>query len=171
MPIFCKIISRLYKPHCSHIHILSEKQIFSQKQGTLMSFCFNFFMKIPCCDFHIWFKQCQFYQNLTIFWAKKVNKIPFSPIFYKKVSAVMPIFCQKNVHSLKKPTLSCPYFVKKMSILSKTPCTYVIFWKFSWKTPCCYPKIWSKNINYVKTTLYHGPKKSIGYTFFPIFKK
>ena len=44
MPIFCKIISSLYKPHYSHVHILSKKQIFSQKHCTLMPFSFNFFM-------------------------------------------------------------------------------------------------------------------------------
>ena len=53
--------------------------------------------------------------------------------FSRKLTALMPIFCQKNVHSLKNtvlpchffqifmknPFLSCPFLVKKMSILSK----------------------------------------------------
>ena len=40
----------------------------------------------------------------------------------------MPIFCQKTSILLKKH-LFCPYFVKKMFILSKTLCSHVIFFK------------------------------------------
>ena len=65
--------------------------------------------------------------------------------------------------------LSCPYFVKKKSILSKTQCSHVIFFNFLWKIPYCHAHIWSKNVNSVKTTLYYGPTKSIGCPFFPIF--
>ena len=94
---------------------------------------------------------------------------PFFPIFHEKIPALMTIFCQKNVHSLKNKLLSCLYFVKK-SILSKTLRSHVIFFSnFSWKTPAVMPIFGQKNVNSVKTTLYYGSKKSIGCPFFPIF--
>ena len=33
--------------------------------------------------------------------------------YHEKMTALMPILCQKNFNSLKKTLLSCPYFVKK----------------------------------------------------------
>ena len=46
-------------------------------------------------------KKRQFCQNYTILWAKKINRMLFFPIFHEKTILLMPIFCQKNVHSLK----------------------------------------------------------------------
>ena len=40
-----------------------------------------------------------------ILWAKKVKSMPFFPIFHEKIYSLMPIFCQQNVHSLKKTML------------------------------------------------------------------
>ena len=37
----------------------------------------------------------------------------------------MPIFSQKNVHPLNNTMLSCPYYIKKTSILEKTLCSHV----------------------------------------------
>ena len=63
----------------------------------------------------------------------------------------MPLFCRKNVHSLK------------------TLCSHFIFWIFVLKTPCCYAHILSKKVNSVKTKRYYGPKKLIRCPFFPSF--
>ena len=43
-------------------------------------------------------------------WAKKVNRIPFFPIFHENITALMPIFCQQNVHSLKTDPALMPIF-------------------------------------------------------------
>ena len=55
----------------------------------------------------------------------------FFPIFHEKITTLMSIFCQKNVPSLKNTVLSYPYIIRKMSILSKTQCSHVIFFYFS----------------------------------------
>ena len=94
--------------------------------------------------------------NYTILWVKKDNKIQFfrfltkklllsCPYFVKKRpfsqkhTALMPIFCQTNVHSLKNTVLSSHFF----SFFIKNP----LF-------PC--PYLDQKNVNSVKTIL-HGP--------------
>ena len=64
--------------------------------------------------------------------------------FSKKHNALVPIFYQKNVHSLKNTVFSCLFF----SILK-------------WKNPRCYVHIWSKNAKIVKNTTYYGPKKPV----------
>ena len=67
------------------------------------------------------------------FYTKKLLSCAFlskKHTFSKENSVLMPIFCQKNVHSLKNTVLSCqifheippaamPIFGKKTSILSK----------------------------------------------------
>ena len=88
-------------------------------------------------------KKCQFCQNYTLFWAKKVNMMSFFPISHKKKYCSYVHILSKNVHSLKRnsshlhyqknvyslkntvlsclfflichkhPILSCRYFVKK----------------------------------------------------------
>ena len=60
----------------------------------------------------------------------------------------MPIFCQKNVSSLKNIAL--------MSF----------FFKFLMKNLYQHAHNWSKNANSVKNILYYGPKDSIGCPFF-----
>ena len=80
------------------------------------------------------------------------------------------MFFQKDVHCLKNTLLSCPYFVERTSIFSKTLYSHVIFLTFTWKTPCCHVYIWSKNRQFCQNYLYYGSKKSIGCSFFfPIF--
>ena len=73
----------------------------------------------------------------------------------------MPIFYQKNVHSLKNTMLSCPHFVKKTSTLSITQCSHVIFFTSFMKNPpvSCpylvkkrqfcqnYTILWAKKVN------------------------
>ena len=106
----------------------------------------------------------------TTLWAKKVYRISFFRIFHEKINSLKPIFCKKCPFS-KKTLLSCPYFVKKKSIISKTLCSNVIFSNFPWKIPCYYAHTWVKNVHSVKITLYYARKRSIGCPFFPIFHK
>ena len=98
------------KKHCSHAHILS-KNISSLKtrfsyayimsknahslKDTMLSSHFFFKLKTPAA-MPISGQKRQFCQNYPILWAKKVNRIPFFPIFYEKINALMPIFYQKT---------------------------------------------------------------------------
>ena len=66
----------------------------------------------------------------------------------------MPIFCQNNVHSLTNTVLSCIFF---QIFHEKPPAVMHIFGQ--------------NNVNSVKTTLYYGPKKSIGCPFFSNFSR
>ena len=95
------------------------------------------------------------------------NKRPFS----KNHSALMPIFCQKYVHSLKITLLSCPYFIKKTSILSKSRCSHVIFSNFSLKTPCCHVHIWSKKRQFCQNYTILWAKKVNRMPFFSDFTR
>ena len=79
----------------------------------------NFDEKTPSCHAHIRSKKLNFCKNYPILWAKKVNRMPFfsdlsrknqcshghflskNRPFCEKLIGLMPIFCQKNVHSLK----------------------------------------------------------------------
>ena len=79
----------------------------------------------------------------------------------------MPIFCQKNAKCLKNTLFSCPCFVKKTSILSKTRCSHVIFFKFFMEKSLPVMPIFSqKNVNFVKTI---GQKVNRIPLFFPNF--
>ena len=129
MPIFCDFSRKNYR---SYAHIL-WKNVHSLKNTLLSSLYF--------------IKKHQFCQNNTILWAKEVSRMPFFSDFSRKNYRSYAHILWKNVHSLKNTLLSSLYFVKKTSILSKTLCSYVIFSKFSWKTPCCQDHIWSKNVN------------------------
>ena len=60
-------------------------------------------------------------------------------------------------------------FCQKMSVLSKTPCTHVIFSKFSWKTQAVMPKLGLKRQFYQNYTILLA-KKVKKIPFFPIFK-
>ena len=88
--------------HYSHANILSKKRPFSQKNCALMSFFFKFSMKNHCCHAHTWSKLIQFCQSNTLYYGpNKPIGCPFFPISHKKITAVMPMFCQQNVYSLK----------------------------------------------------------------------
>ena len=81
----------------------------------------------------------------TLYYGRKKSiGCPFLPIFHGKITALMPMLFQKDVHSLKNTLLSCPYFVEKTSILSKTLCSHIIFLTFKWKILCCHAHISSK---------------------------
>ena len=141
--------SNLSKTRCSHVN-----------------FCSNFTWKTSCSSPYLVIKR-QLCQNYTLLWAQKVNnmlfffaishkKYPLSwPYFVKNVhslkntrcsharilqknhTALMLIFCQKNVYSLKSTMLSCYFF----QIFMENPLL-------------SHALIRSKNVNSVKTTLY-----------------
>ena len=73
--------------------------------------------------------------------------------FSKKHVAVIPIFSQKTVHSLK------------------TRYSHVLFSIFSWKTPCCHAHDWSKKHQFCQNCNLLWPlwaTKKIGCPFFSI---
>ena len=84
IPILVKKTSILSKTRCSHVLFF---QIFHEK--LLLS-----------CTWLV--KKCQFCQNYTLFWAKKVNMMPFFPISHKKNYCSYVHILSKNVHSLKR---------------------------------------------------------------------
>ena len=128
-------------------------------------------MKNPILPCPYLVKKRKFCQNYTILWAQKVNRMPFIPIFTNKYQPSCPHFLQNNVYYQKKKLLSCPYFVKKTSILSKTVCSHVTFSIFLWKTPAVMPSFGQKNVNSVKTTLYYGTNKVYSMPFCWFFMK
>ena len=94
---------------------------------------------------------------------KKSIGCPFFQIFHKKLTALMPIYFQKKVNSLKNILLLCPY---KRPFSQKHGALMSFFQIFHEKAPAVMPILGQKNVNSIKTTLYYGPKKSIGCTFF-----
>ena len=96
--------------------------------------------------------------------TKKSIGCPFASFSWKK-TALMP-FLSENAHSLKITLLSCPYFVKKSSILSKTNYFMWCFSNLLLKTPSAMPIFGQENVHSVKITLFHGLKKSIECLFF-----
>ena len=132
----------------------------------------TFFRKKPMLPCPYLVTKPQFCQYYSILWAKKVKKIPFLPIFTeksllscpwfvkkrpfsKKHVALMPLFFQKNVHSLKNILLSYHFF----------------FSNFLRKIPFCRAHIWSKKCHFCKTSLYYRQKKLNSIPYIPICMK
>ena len=97
--------------------------------------------------------------------------MPFSSDFSRKNNCSHAQILSKNGHSLKNKLLSCPYFVKKTSILSKTQSSHVMFFKFFMKKPRCHAHMWSKDVNSVKTTNIMGQKSQQDALFFRFFTR
>jgi len=126
-----------------------------------MTFFSKFFIKTQYSHAHIWSKNVNSVKTTLFYGHKSQKDALFVPLFHEKITALMLIFYQKYVYSLKT---HCSYtdISQKKSILSKTRCSHVFFFfKFFIKNSCCRAHDWSKNVNSVKTTLYSGPKKSI----------
>ena len=147
-PYFVKKTSILTKTHCSHV-------IF-----------FEYSMENPLLPCPYLVKKSQFCQNYNILWQKIVNRMPFSSDFSRKNYCPNAHVLSKRRTLSKKHIASCPYFVERTSIFSKTLYSHVIFLTFTWKTPCCHVYIWSKNRQFCQNYLYYGSKKSIGCSFF-----
>ena len=108
--------------------------------------------------------------NLSKYTKKSIGEALFISIFMKK--SFLPCPYDKNVHSLKNTKcFHAHMLLKKTSIFSKTRCSHIIFFKFSWKTHVAMPIFGQKSHNSVKTTLDYGPKKSKGWPFFRFFTK
>ena len=122
-----------------------KKIPFSQKHCALMSFFFQNFHEKPLLSSPYLVKRTSILSKLHFILGQKSCRNAFFSIFVWKITALMPIFCQKNVHSLKNTLFS-----------------------FHEKPPAVKPN-GQKSHKSVKTTLYYGPKKSKGYPFFPIF--
>jgi len=123
--IFCKKKSPFSKNVALMPIVCCKKMSILSKNGALMSFFSNCVWKTPFCHAHDWSKSVKSVKT-TLYCAPK-RSIGWY-FFRKKIIAFMPIFCQKTSILLKKH-LFCPYFVKKMFILSKTLCSHVIFFK------------------------------------------
>ena len=118
------------KKRCAHAYILSIKRPFCQKYNYQV-ICFDFFFKTPA---------------VTPFFGQETSFL-WKPCFFNfawKITALMPIFCQNIFLSPKKLSTVLPYFVKKLSIYSKTQCSNVIFFHILMKTLCCHAHILSK---------------------------
>ena len=151
--------------------IFCQKNVHSHKNTLLSYHFFSIFHEKPPIVMPQFGQKTAILTKLLYIMGEKSQQDPFFPDFYEKITVLMTIFCQKDVHSLKNIFLSCPYCVEKKSILSKTPFSRVFFFNFTWKTPCCHAHIWSNNVNSVKTTLYYVSKKSIQCPFFSIFSR
>ena len=120
----------------------------------------------------IWSKKRQFYQPALYYGSKKSIGCPLYPIFHGKITSLMPIFCQENVHSRKNTLLSYPYFVEKTSNLSKTRCSHVNFCSnFTWKTSCSSPYLVIKRQLCQNYTLLWAQKVNNMLFFFAISHK
>ena len=121
MPIFCQNTSILSKTNGSHV-------IFS-----------NFVWKIPSLSCPNLVKKTSILAKLHCLWANKVNSLPFFPVFSRKINALMPIFCQKNVKFLKNTLLSSTYYVKKKHLFSQKHDALMFFFKLNKKTHAVMP--------------------------------
>ena len=108
MPIFCQKTSILTKTHCSHV-------IF-----------FEYSMENPLLPCPYLVKKSQFCQNYTILWQKIVNRMPFSSDFHGKMTALIPMFFQKDIHSLKTHC-SHAHILSKKRPFSQKHCTLMSF--------------------------------------------
>ena len=130
--------------------------------------------------------------------GKNVTWMPSFQL-YEKMTALMPIFCQKNVNSLKNTALMPIFYQKTFSQKHDDPMSF-----FSLKKETCshahilsknlyslktwryhvfsleffiknrntvMPKSGQKNVNSVKTILSYGPQKSKWCPFFPILNE
>ena len=95
----------------------------------------------------------------------------FFAIFHEKITAVMPIFGKKNVHSLKTYRSHAHILSKIRPSSQKHGASCHLSQIFHKKTPVEMPIFGQKCKNSVNTTHYYGLKKSIGNPFYQIFTK
>ena len=107
-------------------------------------------------------------------WAKNVNIPQYDTLFYQflgKISALMPIFCQKT-SILQETRCSNDHILSKKRVLSvKKYGALMPLFSFFLKPPAIMPIFRLKNVKIVKTTKYYGPKKSVVCPFFRFFTK
>ena len=101
----CQYLSKIRlfsKKHSALMPILvKKKRPLSQKHSALMWFFFNFSWKTPAVV-HMIGQKTSILSKLHSILGQKSHRMPFFPISHEKISALMSIFCQKNVHSKKR---------------------------------------------------------------------
>merc|ERR1711947_262 len=108
-------------------HILSQVRLFSKEHTALK---FMFYEKTPAVK-PIYGKKNFKSVKITLFWARKDNRMPFFSDFSRKnnFSNLYCTYFLKNRPLSKKHLFLCPYYVKKTSFLTKTNCSRIIFIK------------------------------------------
>ena len=98
---FIKNTYILKKTHCSHAHI-SQKNVHSLKNTVLSCIFFSIFSWKTSAVVHMIGQKTSILSKLHSILGQKSHRMPFFPISHEKISALMSIFCQKNVHSQKR---------------------------------------------------------------------
>ena len=99
--------------------------------------------------------------------GQQSQQYAFFSDFSGKITAPMPIFCQKNVNSLKNTLLSCPYYVKKYLFFRKHDT--LMFFLIKLKSPCWHANIWLRKRIFSQNQTILWAKKVDMMSFFPIF--
>ena len=125
--------------------IFCRKNVHFLKNTVLSCHFFNFYMKNPLLSCLYLIKKPSILSKLLILWIKEVNRMLFFflPIFYGKITSLMPIFCQENVHCQKIQCSQVHILSKNVQSLKNTV-LWCQFLKFFTKTPCCQAHIWLK---------------------------
>ena len=121
IPMLCQknVLSR--QTNCPYV----VKNVFFFKNTALSYHFFNFSWKTHYCRAHIWSKTREFCQNYIGLWTKKVNTMPFFPIFYQKSLLSFQCFVKTSIFG--KQAALVPIFCQKTSFFSKTRRSHVIF--------------------------------------------
>ena len=127
-------------------------------------------MKNPSAIIHIIGQKSQFCQNYTLLWAKRFNRMPIFSIFHEKFNALVPIlrknrsFCEKHVNRM-------PIFCRKNVQSLKTRSSHFIRFKFFMKKPLAFMhKIGTRKRQFSQNyTLLWAKKVLIGCPYFPSF--
>ena len=115
-----------------HLRVICQKCPFSKKYPTLMSLViknvhslkntelscnfFHVFHEKPSAVMHI--QKTSILSKLQIIMGQKVQKNKIFPIFHEKITPLVLIFCQKNVHS-KRSALMPTFCPKNVHSLKK----------------------------------------------------
>ena len=81
--------------------------------------------------------------------VQKNQRMPFFPIFEEKITSLIPISCKKTPF-LEKHTALMPNFCRKKVHSLKKHTLMLFATNFSWKNPCCCARIWSKSVEAAK---------------------
>ena len=83
----------------------------------------------------------------------------FFPIFHVQMTALIPIFCQKKVRSLKTHFFSYLVFSRKnVHFLNNTVLSIHFYQNFHEKPTAVMPILDQKSVHSIKTTLYYRQK-------------
>ena len=119
----------------SHAHIL-----FAQKHCNLMSRFFNFYMKNPMLSCPYLIKNRSILSKLNCIMDQKSQQDAlFFRIFHGKITSLIPIFFQGDVHSRKNTLPSSPDFIKKRPVSQKHGALMSVFQFFYENFPAVKP--------------------------------